>query len=575
MKKRGVNIRVVNNSYVLDMFSESVADAFRALHEADILMVFPAANEGRNSDLTWWRWSMLDFPNVVAVTGVNRAEEQVYDFGLTTIDLAAPTQEIITATRGAEYITEFQGTTAACPYVAGAAALLCATQPDISLLGLKAALFSSVDQSLVLKGKTRTGGRLNVARALQSLTNANPAAIVLYAAPGGLRTDPAAPIEMIFNKPMDRASVEAALNIQPTVSGTFEWSEDSRSFRYHHATPFAREPHTLTLAGTARSADGDTLDGNYSRTPQGAPADDYVWMFRFAHPNDDLAGAQPIEGREGSVTGNSTPGTGEIGEPDFKESDFLLVGSVWYRWTAPGSDWITFDLRGSAFNSTLGVFQGTSFDRFLEVTSNNNYGNRLQSRVSFVAEAGTTYSIAIGGDYSDSTIPGDGDFTLRWYPTPPPGFNGQNPSSGVPGQIITLNGTNFTGTTSVKLNGVPLPFTHSTNANLHDVRLLVTIPPEAASGLFTVETAHGNATAVSEFMVFPVPVLSVEDLPGGLVISWPEGPSGFILQASDHLGPDAAWSTRSLPSAEPPIPGQIRRSELPSGAARFYRLRRP
>lgn len=575
MKKRGVNIRVANNSYAVDIDSESVLDAFKALHEADILMVFAAGNDGRNSELTWWRWPMIDSPNVVAVTGVNRAEEQVNDYGLTSTDLAAPALEINAPIRGAKYITDFQGTSAACPHVAGAAALLCAAQPDISLLGLKAALFSSVDQAAALKGKTRTGGRLNVARALQVLTNANPPTIVLYAAPGASRTDPTAPIEMIFNKPMDRASVEAALNIQPAVSGTFEWSEDSRSFRYYHATPFARELHTLTLAGTAKSADGDTLDGNYSRTPQSSPADDYVWTFRFAQPNDDLAGAQPIEGQEGSVTGNNTRGIGEIGEPDFEEANFQLVSSIWYRWAAPGSGWMTFDLRGSVFDTTLGVFQGTNYDRFPEVTSNNNYGTRAQSRVSFAAEAGAAYSIAIGGDYAQSLVGGDGDFTLRWYPTPLPAFGPGNPASGVPGQIVTLLGTNFTGTTRVTLNGVPLPFTYSTNANLHDLRLLVTILPEASSGLFTVETPHGNGTAASEFTVFPVPVLSVEAAPGGLIISWPEGPSGFSLQSSDLLGPDSAWKTRNLPDAEPVVPGRIRRAEPSSESARFYRLRRP
>ncbi len=576
MKSRGVNIRVANNSYSLDIQSESVMDAFKALHEADILMVFSAGNDGTNSELTWWRFSMIDSPNVIAVTGVNRSDQQLYDFGVTSTDLAAPTPEIIAPTKGTAYVTDFGGTSAACPHVVGAAALLCAAQPDITLLGIKAALFSSVDQLAALKGKTRTGGRLNVARALQSLTNANPPAIVLYAAPGASRTDPAAPIEMIFNRPMDRASVEAAFAVQPAVSGTFEWSADSRSFRHRPNAPFARELHTLTLAGTAKSADGDTLDGNFNGTPQGAPADDYVWTFRFAQANDDLAGAEHIEGMESSVTGNNTRGTAELGEPDFKEARWYLWGSVWYRWTAPRSGWFTFDLRGSAFNTTLGVFQGTNYQQFLEVTSNNDYGTRRQSRVTFAAEIGAIYSIAIGGDYSDSNTAGDGNFTLRWYPTPPPAIASFSPLSGVPGQVITLNGTNFTGATSVKLNGVAAAFTPSTNATLSDLRLLVALPPDAATGRFTVETPQGSATAANEFAVFPVPVLTVETASdGSLILSWPEPATGFALQATDRLGPDTNWKAAVLPDAQPALTGRIRRTALPSDAARFYRLRRP
>src|SRR5262249_21742765 len=149
-----------------DVVSEAVEDAFRQISNADILMVFAAGNDGRDSDLTWWRWSMIDVPNLVAVTGVGRFDQQTLDFGRASTDLAAPTPEIITLSNNTNY-TEFGGTSAACPHVVGATALLCAAKPDITVLELKSALFGSVDILPSLKGKTRTNGRLNVARALQ------------------------------------------------------------------------------------------------------------------------------------------------------------------------------------------------------------------------------------------------------------------------------------------------------------------------------------------------------------------------------------------------------------------------
>ena len=139
-----------------------------------------------------------------------------------------------------------------------------------------------------------------------------------------------------------------------------------------------------------------------------------------------------------------------------------------------------------------------------------------------------------------------------------------------------VNGTDFTGVTNVKLNGPPVVLTYSTNASLHDLRPLVTLPANAATGLFTVETPHGNATAATEFTVIPLPSLTVETSPDRvLVLSWPESGSGFALQVTDRLGPDAPWKPAVLQDAPPSVPGRIRPEEKPSNATRFYRLRRP
>jgi subtilisin family serine protease len=55
----------------------------------------------------------------------------------------------------------------ACPHVAGAAALVWAKNPHWTYLQVKQALAQSVDMAGDLAGKTITGGRLNVLKALQ------------------------------------------------------------------------------------------------------------------------------------------------------------------------------------------------------------------------------------------------------------------------------------------------------------------------------------------------------------------------------------------------------------------------
>ena len=62
------------------------------------------------------------------------------------------------------------GTSMASPHVAGAAALLLGSKPSLTTAELKAALLSTGDPQPALAGKTVTGRRLNVDKALRSVT---------------------------------------------------------------------------------------------------------------------------------------------------------------------------------------------------------------------------------------------------------------------------------------------------------------------------------------------------------------------------------------------------------------------
>lgn len=578
MKRRGVNIRAVNHSINGSTASEAFGDALAAAAREGLLFVFAAGNDSRNQDIGWWIFSMLDEPNIISVTGTDRSDQLIYDYGRTSVDLAAPATGIPSLWKGGTYASDLQGSSFAAPQVTGAAALLCAARPEITIDQLKAALFGSVDILPSLAGKTRTNGRLNVARALGSLTNAS-APIVTYAAPGGLRTKPDAAIQVTFNQPMNPSSVEAAFSLNPPVSGSFEWSADNRSFTFHHLGPFQRTNYTATIAGTAVSALGDTLDGNFDRTVQASPEDDYVWNFDFATPNDDLAGAEILQGGEGSTTGNNEHTVaGEAGEPDtLEEAGIYLDSSLWYRWIAPSDGWFTFDtLSGKTLNTTLGIFRGTNYQTLTELASNNNYGSRKPSRISFNAMAGETYSLAVGADSSDAAVPGFGTFTLRWGATPPPTITSLSTTQSFPGTTIVINGTNFTGVTTVKFNDKSATF-QKTNASFLDLRLRVTIPADASSGPITLETPHGSFTTTNAFTIQALPVLNIEAVAEGQVIlSWPDDPAGFQLQASDGLGANAGWlSLNSLPDAPPVVPGYVRRMDTIQKSMRFYRLKHP
>lgn len=81
------------------------------------------------------------------------------------VELSAPGTNIISSYWHAD-IAIGSGTSMASPHVAGAAALVLSHRPTLTPLELKTTLLLSVDKKPAFSGSVKTGGRLNVARAL-------------------------------------------------------------------------------------------------------------------------------------------------------------------------------------------------------------------------------------------------------------------------------------------------------------------------------------------------------------------------------------------------------------------------
>ncbi|MEJ5311191.1 MAG: Ig-like domain-containing protein [Anaerolineae bacterium] len=68
-----------------------------------------------------------------------------------------------------------------------------------------------------------------------------------------------APIELVFDQPMDADSVAEAFAIEPSVNGELEWA-DSRTLVFKPAEPLARDAsYRVTVGATARNAEGTAL----------------------------------------------------------------------------------------------------------------------------------------------------------------------------------------------------------------------------------------------------------------------------------------------------------------------------
>ncbi len=134
------------------------------------------------------------------------------------------------------------------------------------------------------------------------------------------------------------------------------------------------------------------------RDDSGTPAQGRIalgWGLTIAPANDLFANAATIGGARGSAVGNNEGAWSEEGEvgPAFNSPQ----SSIWYRWTAPASGLATFDTEGSAFDTAIGVYVGTSVGALTAIASDEDSGSGSLSRVSFTAVAGATYSISIVG----------------------------------------------------------------------------------------------------------------------------------------------------------------------------------
>src|SRR5437660_3168428 len=167
---KGANIRAVNASYGGGGYSQASADAINALGQSGILFVAAAGNDARNTDVQPNYPSDYALSNVVSVAATNSSDTlaSFSNFGTRTVLLGAPGVSILSTTPNNTY-SFFSGTSMSTPHVTGAAALLCAANPNLSVNQLRALLSFNGDIVSALQGQLLSGRRLNVFKSLQAM----------------------------------------------------------------------------------------------------------------------------------------------------------------------------------------------------------------------------------------------------------------------------------------------------------------------------------------------------------------------------------------------------------------------
>jgi len=242
-----VNVRVVNDSatFVGTAYSQALSAEISALGQNNILFVTAAGNTG--DDMTA-NPSTLRYPcgyhlaNEICVTASDQNDQRwsSANYGATAVDLAAPGVNVYSTLRNNSY-GYISGGSMASPQVAGTAALVLSRQ-DMTTTDLKAEILNHVDVLPSLNGLVRTGGRLDVCKAL-----------------------PGCPGAPVISSPADGTSTNSSM---VTLSGSAEPGSSIEVF--DGSTPQA----TMTTDGSGRWSDAMTAvaDGQHSYTARATVA---------------------------------------------------------------------------------------------------------------------------------------------------------------------------------------------------------------------------------------------------------------------------------------------------------------
>jgi thermitase len=163
--------RISNNSWGLEGSpSQALEEAIERASVAGHLVVAAAGNRGRDADVEPVYPAAFTGSNIISVAASDHRDllAPYSNFGSRSVDLAAPGDRIFSTLPGHDYGYS-DGTSMATPHVAGAAALVWARRPALTLATVKNRLLGGVDRSPALVS-TVSGGRLNVRRALGPAT---------------------------------------------------------------------------------------------------------------------------------------------------------------------------------------------------------------------------------------------------------------------------------------------------------------------------------------------------------------------------------------------------------------------
>lgn len=232
---RGAFVVATNASWGINNGQPSNSPLWCAMYDtlgtAGILNCGATSNSNVNVDVVGDLPTACPSDFMISVTATNISDNRTFSaYGLTTIDVGAPGDNVRTTSQGGGY-GNTSGTSFASPLTAGVIGLLysapCPTlmslvnsDPVEGALYIRQVLFEGVDQVGNLGGQTVTGGRINASNSMQLIMNNCGPCPAPY---GGLATaDGSGQAEFTWN-----ALSEGPFNVRYRAVGDPDWTEES------------------------------------------------------------------------------------------------------------------------------------------------------------------------------------------------------------------------------------------------------------------------------------------------------------------------------------------------------------
>ncbi len=164
----GHDIRLTSNSWGGGGFSSALKSAIDSTKQQGMLFIAAAGNDHRDTDVIPHYPSSYTSKNIVAVasTDCNDNLSSFSNWGLTSVDVAAPGSSILSTLPGDSY-GYFSGTSMATPHVSGLAGLIWAKHPDWTWNRVRSKILKKGDSLPSLSGLIATGKRINAWKAVK------------------------------------------------------------------------------------------------------------------------------------------------------------------------------------------------------------------------------------------------------------------------------------------------------------------------------------------------------------------------------------------------------------------------
>lgn len=177
LKKRGINIKVANNSWGGAYYTEALYTAMKNLANSGVVLTAAAGNESEDNDSVGAYPANFDIDNLISVAAVTE-DGSIADFsnvGLNSVDIAAPGSRILSTHLNNAYAS-MSGTSMATPFVSGAAALLFGYDSSLSAKNVVERIYNTGREEYNLIGAIRTERMLDVSRLVNNESTPLPQA---------------------------------------------------------------------------------------------------------------------------------------------------------------------------------------------------------------------------------------------------------------------------------------------------------------------------------------------------------------------------------------------------------------